>query len=496
MAIAIGAALASTCGAPKAARAEVAVDQQTTDAGTLVVYRLTVTPAPEPTPPLRHRLAVREIELQPGNAATHYLRAFPEGGFEGKLKRMVDKYGEAFHDWYSLSEVPLKALPLDKAREAAASFDGVIDHFIAPATLRRQCDWGWGIEDMRGPEIFEFLLPEINASRSVSRVLALRARVAIAEGDYDRAIDQLRMNYRLGQHVGSQPLLVCGLVGIAEASIANQQVIELMGAKDSPNLYWALAELPQPMVSIRKAVQFEMSMGMRIFPFLLDAETANHAPQEWARMMAQAMSEVGRLSDADAGPNRVPFELRQSAVAALSLPMYPAAKQRLIESGMDAGQVEAMPVGQVIAVDAAREYRRVADEIEKSMYIPYHVARQRELQVLFVDPPMAAVWRGYGYVLARLLLPAVEAARSAETRLEWQMHALQVIEALRMHAAQSGSLPVSLDEIQLVPVPSNPATNQPYQYHLDGKTAVLELPFSDGFSGIAWRFEITLAGVD
>jgi hypothetical protein len=409
---------------------------------------------------------------------------------------MVDKYGEAFHDWYSLSQVPLSALPLDKAREAAASFDGEVDHFIAPATIRRQCDWGWGIEDMRGLQIVEFLLPEINASRSISRILALRARVAIAEGDYDRAIDQLRMNYRLAQNVGSEPLLVCGLVGIAEASIANQQVIELIGAKDSPNLYWALAELPQPMVNIRKAIQFEMSMGMRIFPFLLDAETANHAPQEWARMMAQAMSDTGRLTGSNGGADRVPFEWKQAAVAALSVPMYPAAKQRLIESGMDVEQVEAMPVGQVIAVDAAREYRRVADEIEKSMYVPYHVARQREHQDLFVDPPMAAMWRGYGYVFARLLLPAVEAARSAEMRLEWQMRALQVVEALRMHAAQSGALPASLDDIKLVPVPSNPATNQPYQYHLDGETAVLELPFSDGFSGIAWRFEITLAGGD
>ena len=66
-------------------------------------------------------------------------------------------------------------------------------------------------------------------------MLALRARVAIAEADYDRAIDQLRMIYRLAENVGSESLLVCGLIGIANVSIANQQVIELIAAKNSPS---------------------------------------------------------------------------------------------------------------------------------------------------------------------------------------------------------------------------------------------------------------------
>jgi hypothetical protein len=150
-------------------------------------------------------------------------------------------------------------------------------------------------------------------------------------------------------------------------------------------------------------------------------------------------------------------------------------------------------VGQVIATDAAYEYRRVADEIEKWMYVPYHVARHRDQTNPFDTHGISAVTRGYGYLLASLLLPAVEAARTAEVRLQWQTGALQTVEALRMHAAQSGTLPPSLDAIKVVPVPLNPATGKPYEYRLDGATAVLDLPLSDGFSGVAWRFEITLA---
>ena len=481
-------------GFPSQADAELTVIEEQSDAGSLTIYRLTVTPAPEPVPPLRHRLAVREIDLKPGNAATHYLRAFPESGFESQVKRMVDTYGEAFHDWSNAGTIPLSKLPLDKARDAAASFDGVVDHFIAPATIRRDCDWGLGIEEMRGLEIVQFLLPEINASRSVSRILALRARVALAEGDYDRALEQLRMNYRLAQNVGSEPLLVCALVGIAEASIGQEQVIDMIGAPHSPNLYWALAELPQPLVDVCKAVQFETSLGVRIFPFLSDAETADHSPEEWARMLATALSDVRGLTDSPRQDNGVPREWQQAAVTGLSLLVYPGAKQRLLDAGMAPNQIDAMPVGQVIAIDAAREYRRVADEAEKWMYVPYYIARQREPESPFIEHGLAAASRGYGYVLANLLLPAVTSVRSAEARLEWQTRALQVVEALRMHAAQTGKLPTSLDEVNVVPVPLNPATNEPYQYRLNGNTGVLDLPFSDGFrGGIAWRFEITLA---
>jgi hypothetical protein len=83
--------------------------------------------------------------------------------------------------------------------------------------------------------------------------------------------------------------------------------------------------------------------------------------------------------------------------------------------------------------------------------------------------------------------------RDAQTRLDWQLNALQTVEAIRMHAAAAGRLPATLAEIKVVPVPQNPVTGQGYEYRLDGDTAVLDLPESDGFAGVAWRFEITLA---
>ncbi len=78
-------------------------------------------------------------------------------------------------------------------------------------------------------------------------------------------------------------------------------------------------------------------------------------------------------------------------------------------------------------------------------------------------------------------------------RLERQLNALQAIEAIRMHAAQTGKLPATLEEITIVPVPLNPVTEKPFVYRLDGETAILELPFSDKMNDYSSRFEITLA---
>lgn len=470
------------------ARGELTTVEEPTDEGVVNVYQMTVTPAPEPEPALKHRLVLRETEYKPGNAATHYLRALAENGF-GVAKVNEEEFGsEQYYSWQSL-DTPLAELPMDSVRTAAARFDRTVDSFISVASERRDCDWGHNIEEFQGPDLFAFLLPDIQQMRAFSRMLALRTRVAIADGKYDEAIDCIRMNYRLGVNTARSPFLVSVLVGIAEAGMANQGVIELIAARDSPNLYWALAELPSPLVSVRDATRMELSTLPRVFPVMLEAENGEHSPEEWARLLASSWFDLEGFTDTRL---RVPREARQAALAGMSLFIYPGAKQRLLESGFEAEQVEQMPVGQVIALDALQEFRRVADEMEKSLYVPHASRRDLDRYDPIDARGASAMTQGFGYMFAELLLPAANAARHAEFRLAWQLAGLKVIEAIRMHAAETGKLPASLSAIACVPVPENPSTGEPFEYEPDGDTAVLTLPFSDGHPGVAWRFEIKL----
>jgi hypothetical protein len=478
------------------ARAELTIVENADGQQGLTVFKMTVTPAAESVPAFKHRLVPSVTEMRPGNAALYYLRAsLVAGGFSSRWKEVEDQWAEegkeddAKLEWTSPVR-PLRDLPIEKVRAAAGGFDVIVEQCIARATVRQTCDWGRNIEELEGLDVIGLLLPDIQEMRQISRMLMLRTRLAIADGDYDRAIEHLRMNYRLGYNVGSDPILVCGLVGIAIAGVGNHEMPELIAAKNSPNMYWALAEMQRPFIDLYPATRYELGWGQKIFPVLLNPEQREHSPEEWARLLANSLRDM-QLAAGDGTNTQSNDWVMRIGVAGFGLVAYPDARQRLLDSGMDRAEIERMPVGQVIAVDASREYQRISQQFEKWWYTPFNVAREHG-----ADPDGFLRDRfkgGYGRILATLMMPALSKVRDAQVRLDWQLNALQTIEAIRMHAAETGKLPASLSEITVVPVPNNPVTEQPYEYRLDGDAAVLELPASDGFNGVAWRFEIKLA---
>lgn len=470
------------------------------------VVRLTVTPAAEPVPALRHRLVARDIDLKSGNSVPFYYRAFMES--RTTLKQISEKFDDEkeLGPWYQSrvqDATPIAKLPLDRVRAASDMFEPIYRNFLQPAFERSDCQWELGVEEIRGIDIINFLLPEFQDSRALARMMALRTRLAIAERRYDDAIETMQHQYRLGSDVAKVPFLVCGLIGVAIDGVSNDTLVDLIANPNSPNMYWALTELPQPAIDLRPASRFEMGFGPRMFPFIDHAETAYHAPQEWnwlytkaLRDLSTATGQFGNLSDkADDGP----VKDAQVGIAATGLALlgYSHAKERLIAQGMDRERVEQMPVGQVIGVYSERVYRRFADEFEASWYMPFADMRnsQNELDRKIIDiRPFGTGEDREVLPIISLLMPAMYSARSAQVRLERDIAALRVIEALRMYAAaHNGEWPAKLDEINSVPVPLNPATSKPFAYHLNGKTAVLELPPTDGVISGNRRFEIQIA---
>lgn len=476
-----------------AARAEVVWSED--DTGSVNTIKLSVTPAGESVPPFKHRLTVRPLDEKPGNAAVWYFRALADEGtdFSDKMQQNFEEYGDPYHEWNHPSNIPLKELPLESAKKAFSRFSTELDN-LQEASFRQQCDWDRGIESIRGPGIITLLLPEIQQMRAVSRLLTLGIRIAIAEGRIDDAIELLRINYRLAQHTATEPFLVSQLVGIAIAGLGNGVLLDLIASPDSPNLYWALTELPSPMFDMRSSYRFELEIGQRMFPFLVDAETATHASDEWRMMWGKAFADLGSIdSQPGTTSNLLPA---QFAVVGLALANYDNAKQSLIARGFDPQQVEQMPVGQVLAIHTKRVYEQIAQSFEKSMLVPFSESdrfnEQAERLIKQAHPLSGGMDREI-LPVASLMLPAIQASRNAQVRLQREFAALRLIEALRMHAAENdGELPKKLSEVTCVPVPVNPVTDQPFVYYRVGKMAVLELPKSDGMH-YAVRYEITIA---
>lgn len=93
-----------------------------------------------------------------------------------------------------------------RAREVLRSFDSHIA--LAESAARRpKC---WFNRDWE--EGYALLLPEFSAMKSVSRLLDVRAQIAMLEGRPQDAFRDLDTITRIGDHAGQEPTVIAGLV--------------------------------------------------------------------------------------------------------------------------------------------------------------------------------------------------------------------------------------------------------------------------------------------
>src|SRR5689334_9818748 len=112
-AILLGITLATAI--PAGADASITYDKVQEGDKELEIVRLTVTPAPEPVPALRHRLVARDVDLVTGNSVPFYYRAQLE--LSGTMKKIRERFNEEkeLSLWYGTGEdaTPVEKLPLD-----------------------------------------------------------------------------------------------------------------------------------------------------------------------------------------------------------------------------------------------------------------------------------------------------------------------------------------------------------------------------------------------
>ena len=436
------------------------------------VVKLSLAPAAEPRPALKYELLPPLVERKPGNAAPFYYRSLM--WLAMRTSDLDKEYLEHEEAW---TTAPLDQLNREALRKWVGAHRRALEE-LKTATHREYCEWDWRIQDMRGPETIGFLLEEAQRARDLARVLAVKARLEMAEGKLDEALETLRQGYQLGRDVGQPPLLITGLVGTAIMATMNNRLVELLDQPGAPNLYWALAALPQPMIDFRPAMRTEIELPEKLLPMLKDAETAERTPEEWQKLLRAAYQDLTLLGASAPSGNDFIDSLATAAALAKT---YPVAKADLIAAGYDAQKLEKMPIAQVAAIQSARVIRYSYHEVFKCMLLPYP-----ESAVRLKETNDRLMREGYlrpgvdqkdPLMLTGLLLPAVSAVNVASIRSARDLAAIQVLEAIRMHqAASDGKLPRTLDEIKVVPVPKNPATGEPFPYSVKGEGATLIVP--------------------
>ena len=428
---------------------------------------LALTPATVPVPALKYRLLPLTSELNPGDAAPIYLRIRHE-----TLDKAWFQIGEKSSAWLAL---PLDKFPKAEARAFVDGWSGKLRQ-IEFGAHRQTCDWSYTLPEQR-EDAYNIMLPDAQSMRQWERLLALKARVEVAEGKYDDAIHTTETSLAFARHVAGGPFLINELVGIAIASSALAQIEELVGRPGAPNLYWALTSLPRPLISLRHGFETERKVIEWILPELTDLDRPR-TEAEWKSRLDQLHSRLVRWN-----PGFMTGD--EKAVAALKAVMGPDAATLTRQSldharaylqkrdGLTKEQVERLPASQAVLLFMAGSYRERRDELFKAGYLDYPEARA-------VYKAMADRTDDPAVQIITTLLPAVQAVHQAGVRLDRKIAALRVIEALRIHAAaHQGKLPDTLDKITEVPVPLAPATRKPFLYSRDGDAALLSCPPSD-----------------
>jgi hypothetical protein len=433
-AFALSCILAVPCGAQQAAiRPE-------------LLIQLSVAPAKAPEPALKYQLLPELREMKPGNPVQAYLKCYLE-----QYRFVFDS--EEFDRRKTLLAMPLEEPPVSAAPELGAFALAQVD---AAARLDNP-DWQFLLK-LRA-DGFGAQIPDVQAMRVLGRALAVRFRSEIAEGRINDALRTAKTMFAMSRHMADHPIFISNLVGIAIASMAIEPLEALLQQPGCPNLYWALTNLPDPLVPINKGLQGER---LSLWGFSHDLDST--APMS-AEQIQKFINNVGKLLG-DNLPANGAGGVRGYLAARTSVPeKMVAARKRLVESGLPEALVKSLPPDQVVLLDEERELHSRFDEIAKIMLFPAW-----QFEALLEKPSPAKRDQA---VFADALLPSQANMRRALARLEQRIALLRVVEALRMHAAlHDGAFPAKLSD-NSVPLPSDPITNKPFRYEANGKQAHL-----------------------
>jgi hypothetical protein len=450
--------------------------------------QLVVIPKSAPVPSLKYHLVPPLQDQTPGNAATLYYRCFSVfaeaspyyvKSFRGEW--LKDEKGEEYLQRDRWLKAPLKDLPQKDVEDQLRLFSFILKE-ARLACRKRDCDW-----ELQGRVNITTLLPELQAFRTVGAMLVLQARLEMARGHLDAALDPIQTTMAIAGHLSRGPTIIHTLVGAALARLALEQVGDLVQLPEAPNLYWALTELPAPFGNIDPALQEEKFLVERTFPTV--AELKKGPVNEKTMAALQREIEAFKTSlDIRGGPTE--------AIDLITQGVNAEAKKNLVAAGYATEAVEKMPKLQIAILDSVHRYETAHEELTKWRLVPLHQVGEHYQESL---PAYKEACGRLDFFLFHTVLEKVSIldgfmkAWKALVRIDQRIALLRCLEAIRLHAAEHGGQPPeTLAAIKVVPIPLDPMTGQPFGYIVKGKEITLQAAAAekDAKSSLIYKIQL------
>jgi hypothetical protein len=202
---------------------------------------LTFSPAKATEAAQKYRLLPTKEEQIDANAVDLYQKA---------IKSLPQDYQpKQFSDWRSL---PPDQLPVKEVESALEKLKPTLD-LLSQAARSNSCNWPF----IKPGQAQQKLMDDLNKYRQFAFILDVQAKLQIAQGRYDQAVETLKTSNALANQLGNGPTLIQGLVGIAIAAVNQKRIEQWIQSDNAPDLYWALEDMPQPLVDVTKAIKIE-----------------------------------------------------------------------------------------------------------------------------------------------------------------------------------------------------------------------------------------------
>jgi len=427
-----------------------------------------LSPMAEPVPALKFRFWVSPSMRQPGDIAPLISRALVQFLAHPNRSSLDLQYEK-------LSELWVERHVRDDSLSSHVSQQRAILETIYDAANMETLELRSTQRHKIGKEVFANL-SEILSLRNLARLVQLDGLLAIHERRYEHAIRAIGAGFRLAEFVqcSGDANLINGLVSVAISGITFSLVEELSQQVDAPNLYWALASLPEVLWNQRGWIDGESASMSRILYPLLEPASASMTSSDWKNRLVNSaevlMANGSQFIDfGESASDESDLSIRASAklvVGVALLAFSDRARTELIDSGITSEQVQRMSASEVVSRNTRLRFERSRDNLVKWSFLQsfgksysdseWQEWRQTLTGAEFVYPSNK---------LIGLLIPLLQAADSAALRCNITHKQLMLHEALRAYAAtHGGKLPASLEALHPVPAMPNPESGESFQY--------------------------------
>jgi hypothetical protein len=428
---------------------------------------------PIESPVLKYRLYPAESERRDGNAVPILLRLPWEQ--TQWMNTVFAKLGtDEAPDWDTL---PLES---PEWKESRGVLPRIMFEEMKRAAYRRDARWEYPIGETQTPYLI--LLPDVQGLRGfLGRALSARIRYNLSQGELDEAREGILVGLANARHMAETPFYVNQNVAAVIQRTMLDRTTELVAQPKSPNLYWALTTLPDPLPQFHRAADFEHSMLTTSLPVAAglnaDADT-RRTDAQWSEM-AKQLTEMLELMDMIPRPK--PAD-QDSVVDQLSK-LLGGARPRL--AFVSAARQE---LPELLSVSPASVAAMSDDEAAVRWFVTKQMALDQRLAAAFALPPREAASRLQELDVERKAMrdqlgvsrndvSYQHGAYLAVWSLKRRVAALRIVEAARDYAAaHENKLPESLAAITSVPVPADPITEQPFVWKMAEGVGTLTAP--------------------